>query len=299
MNCVNGLIVKALGGFYYVKTSERVIECRARGVFRKNEITPYVGDNAVVELTDDQKGYIIDIVDRKNSLVRPPVANLDRIIMVVATKEPIPNLQILDKLIAISEYKRIEPVIVVTKNDLEKANEFIDIYKKAGFQTVSVSAVTGEGVEEIKEILSSGISAFCGNTGVGKSSLLNAIDKNLSQATAEISQKLGRGKHTTRHIELFMLDNGGYIADTPGFSSIDADKFETILKGDLENCFREFEPYIPYCQYTGCSHTKEKGCKVLEAVANGEIGKTRHESYMKMYEDAKGIKEWEKKNKNV
>lgn len=296
MDIEKGLIVKALGGFYYVKTPQKIIECRARGVFRKKDLTPYVGDNAVVELTANEKGYITEIYDRRNFLIRPPIANLDRLIMVVATKEPLPNTFVLDKLIAIAEYKKIEPIIVISKSDLKSAEELMRIYTNAGFKTVSVSTVKGEGISEIKDLLKNGINSFCGNTGVGKSSLLNAIDNRLSVETNEISQKLGRGKHTTRHVELYELDNGGYIADTPGFSAIDADRFEVILKDELQYCFREFEPYISQCKFTGCSHTKEKGCKVLEALKNGKIEKTRHDSYVKMYEEAKGIKEWEIKN---
>lgn len=299
MENVNGLIVKALGGFYYVKTSQTLLECRARGVFRKKDMTPYVGDNVTVELTDKDKGYIIDIAERKNFLIRPPVANLDRILMVTATTEPSPNFFVLDRLIAISEYKNIDPVIIITKTDLKDGSDIKNIYEKSGFTVVEVCSQTGKGVDEVRKIISTGISAFCGNTGVGKSSLLNAVDKNLSLATAEISKKLGRGRHTTRHVELFQLPEGGYIADTPGFSAIETDRFETILKEDLQYCFREFSPYISECKFTGCSHRTEKGCKVLEALEKGEIMPTRHESYVQMYEKAKEIKEWEIKGKNV
>lgn len=299
MDNVNGLIVKALGGFYYVKTADRIIECRARGLFRKKNLVPYVGDNCTVELTSEDKGYVVEIKERKNSLIRPPVANLDRLLMVVSTKEPRPNLEILDKLIAIAEYKKIEPIIIITKTDLDRNSDISEIYKKAGFTAIDVCSKTGEGVAEVKKIISQGISAFCGNTGVGKSTLLNAIDENLSIATAQISQKLGRGKHTTRHVELYPMENGGYIADTPGFSAIEAEKFDIILKDQLAYCFREFEDYIDNCKFTGCSHTAEKGCKVLEAVNEGNIAKSRHNSYVKMYEEAKGIKEWEIKGKNA
>lgn len=298
MEKVKGIIIKALGGFYYVKTPDGVLECRARGVFRKKDMTPYVGDNVTVEPTEEGKGYVVEINDRKNFLIRPPVANLDRLIMVVATTEPGPNYMILDKLIAIAEHKGIEPVIVVTKTDLQSGSEIKNIYSKAGFKVIEVCSLENKGIDEVKKILSSGISSFCGNTGVGKSSLLNAINPELAIATAEISKKLGRGKHTTRHVELYELEGGGYIADTPGFSAIETEKFEIILKDELQHCFREFEPYINQCKFTGCSHIKEKGCKVLEALENGEIMPTRHESYVKMYEEAKEIKEWELK-KNV
>ncbi len=299
MEETKGLIVKALGGFYYVKTPHSLLECRARGVFRKKDMTPYVGDNVTVELTGIDKGYVIEIDERKNYLIRPPVANLDRILMVVSTTEPAPNFFVLDRLIAISEYKNIEPVIIITKTDLQDGAFIKNTYEKSGFTVIEVCSKTGKGVEEVKKIISTGISAFCGNTGVGKSSLLNAVDENLTLATAEISKKLGRGRHTTRHVELFELSGGGYIADTPGFSAVETDRFETILKEDLQYCFREFAPYISDCKFTGCSHRTEKGCKVLEALKNEEIVKSRHDSYVQMYEKAKEIKEWEIKSKNV
>ncbi len=289
-----GLIVKATGGFYYVQTSSRIVECRARGSFRKDSLTPYVGDRVVISHTDNEKGYVTKILPRDNFLIRPPVANITRLVMIVSIKEPSPNLEVLDKLLAIAQYRDIEPVIVITKTDMADGKPLAELYRKAGFNSYTVSSQTGEGVKEVAEMLSSGISVFCGNTGAGKSSLLNAIDPELNLQTAMISKKLGRGKHTTRHVELFPMAQGGYIADTPGFSSIEVEKFDIILKDQLQYCFREFEDYIPQCQFTGCSHTKEKGCAVLEAVGNGDIATSRHKNYLTMYEDAKGIKEWEK-----
>ncbi len=297
MNEEKGLIVKATGGFYYVKTESRVVECRARGVFRKDSLTPYVGDMVMISHTDDEKGYIISILDRENFLIRPPLANIGRLVMVVSTAEPSPNFMVLDKLIAIAEYRGIEPVIVVTKNDILNGERIKEMYQKAGFESFLVSSQTGEGVQELKQALNNGISAFCGNTGAGKSSLLNAIDERLSLKTAEISKKLGRGKHTTRHVELFSMENGGYIADTPGFSAIEADKFDIILKEELAGCFREFEKHSDNCKFGDCSHTKEQGCAVLKAVQEGSVSSSRHNSYLAMYEEAKGIKQWEKNKK--
>ncbi|GAA6515137.1 ribosome small subunit-dependent GTPase A [Merdimmobilis hominis] len=291
-----GLIVRALSGFYYVKTGEgQEVECRARGLFRKQEISPCVGDRVELEETGEGKGQVVAILPRKNSLVRPPVANLDLLVLVVSSCEPLPNLLVLDKLLAIAECQNIPPAIVLTKSDLEDPSPVADIYRKVGYPVFVVSSETGEGVEEVRAFLSGKLCAFTGNTGVGKSSLLNRIDPRLSIETAQISQKLGRGRHTTRHVQLYEQPGGGYIADTPGFSAVDLERFQVILKEDLELCFPEFEPYRTKCRFTGCSHTKEKGCAVLAAVEAGEIPKSRHESYLSLYEDAKNIKEWELK----
>ena len=291
-----GLIVRALSGFYYVKTGEgQEVECRARGLFRKQEISPCVGDRVELEETGEGKGQVVAILPRKNSLVRPPVANLDLLVLVVSSCEPLPNLLVLDKLLAIAECQNIPPAIVLTKSDLEDPSPVADIYRKVGYPVFVVSSETGAGVEEVRAFLSGKLCAFTGNTGVGKSSLLNRIDPRLSIETAQISQKLGRGRHTTRHVQLYEQPGGGYIADTPGFSAVDLERFQVILKEDLELCFPEFEPYRTKCRFTGCSHTKEKGCAVLAAVEAGEIPKSRHESYLSLYEDAKNIKEWELK----
>ena len=223
------------------------------------------------------------------------MANLDLLVLVVSSCEPLPNLLVLDKLLAIAECQNIPPAIVLTKSDLEDPSPVADIYRKVGYPVFVVSSETGEGVEEVRAFLSGKLCAFTGNTGVGKSSLLNRIDPRLSIETAQISQKLGRGRHTTRHVQLYEQPGGGYIADTPGFSAVDLERFQVILKEDLELCFPEFEPYRTKCRFTGCSHTKEKGCAVLAAVEAGEIPKSRHESYLSLYEDAKNIKEWELK----
>ena len=291
-----GLIVRALSGFYYVKTGEgQEVECRARGLFRKQEISPCVGDRVELEETGEGKGQVVAILPRKNSLVRPPVANLDLLVLVVSSCEPLPNLLVLDKLLAIAECQNIPPAIVLTKSDLEDPSPVADIYRKVGYPVFVVSSETGEGVEEVRAFLSGKLCAFTGNTGVGKSSLLNRIDPRLSIETAQISQKLGRGRHTTRHVQLYEQPGGGYIADTPGFSAVDLERFQVILKEDLELCFPEFEPYRTKCRFTGCSHTKEKGGAVLAAGEAGETPKSRHESYLSLYEDAKNIKEWELK----
>lgn len=298
-NCVvklkEGIILKGIGGFYYVQTDEGVIECKPRGVMRKKRITPYVGDRVSLEITEGQMPQITEIHERKNSLIRPPVSNLDMLVMVCSICDPYPSTKILDRLIAVAEYKGIEPVIAVTKTDLdsEGAENFAKIYIDAGFKVFIISPDNDDEVNRLKETMVGKICAFSGNSGVGKSTLLNRIMPGLSLPTAQTSKKLGRGRHTTRHVELFELENKALVADTPGFSSVEIAQFDIILKDELEKCFREFAPYIGNCKFTGCSHTKEKGCAVLEAVNEGKISQSRHESYVMMYDEAKKIKEWE------
>lgn len=290
---MSGMIVKALGGFYYVDLPNGEIECRAKGAFRKEKVSPLVGDVVYVEMTDDNKGYIVEIQPRKNTLIRPPLANIDHLVLVVSTVDPLPNTVVLDKLIAICEYKQIQPVIAITKTDLKQADDIVEIYTQAGFKVYTLSTLTQQGVSVFKENLGQGITVFTGNSGVGKSSLLNALDSRFSIKTAEISQKLGRGKHTTTHTQLYKITEHAYIADTPGFSTVEVDKFEIIMPNELQHCFREFGSFLSNCQFRGCSHTCEKGCAVLEAVKQGKIHASRHTSYLGMYADSKNIKHWE------
>lgn len=291
----DGKLLKGIGGFYYVEAADAVYECKAKGIFRKNNITPLAGDNVVISINDNSENRIEEIKERKNSLLRPPVANLDQLFIVSSAVEPDINTYNIDKLTAIAEYKGIEPVIVFTKTDLsDNYKEYISVYENAGFKVICCNNKTGQGADEIKNMLTGKLSAFTGNTGVGKSSLLNCIDDRLSLATSEISKKLGRGRHTTRHTELFKI-NGGYVADTPGFSSIDFEKCEQILKDELFDCFREFENYFGQCKFSTCAHINEKGCAVCNAVEAGAVSKSRHNSYVQMYNDVKDIKEWELK----
>ncbi len=290
---MQGRILKATGGFYYVWSDGILYECRARGLFRKNGMVPLVGDWVEIEETGSQTGYVTRILARKNSLTRPPLANLDQLFLVISILDPKPNLLVLDQLIAIAEYKKIEPVLVITKTDLGDWETLAGLYRKAGFQVFCTGWEQDSDLKPLQQAMQGKISAFCGNSGVGKSSLLNRIDQRLDLSTAQTSRKLGRGRHTTRHVQLYPVEGGGYIADTPGFSSMDLERYETILKDQLQYCFREFDPYLDQCRFTGCSHTKEKGCAVLEAVAKGEISASRHESYCRLYEEAKQIKEWE------
>lgn len=292
MSKLDGIIIKGIGGFYYVEAADEIFECKARGVFRKNGIKPLAGDYVTISVNDNAENTIDEIHQRSSVFMRPPVANVDRLFIVSSVCEPKPVLLLIDRLTALAAGKGIESIVVFTKNDLENADEYIEIYKKAGIKAYSVSCLTGEGVENIKNELKGHISAFCGNSGVGKSSLLNAIDPALALKTGEISDKLGRGRHTTRHSELFKVE-GGYVADTPGFSSFEADENEMILKDDLPYAFKEFEPYLGQCKFTSCLHIKDKGCRVIEAVEAGEIPVSRHESYCAMMEEAKNIKEWE------
>ena len=288
---INGVVQKAISGFYYVKSDGILYECKARGSFRKKGFSPLCGDNVKAEI-NGKNGVITEIVGRKNSLVRPPVANIDKLFVVSSSENPAPNCLLIDRITVIAESKGIEPILVFNKNDLANLDEYRDVYIKSGFKAYSVSAFDPESLRDLKEELRSSLCVFTGNSGVGKSSLLNALFPKLSLKTGEVSEKLGRGRHTTRHVELFETD-GGIVADTPGFSSLDLQKHEIILKDDLPDLFRDFAPYIGECRFSSCSHTTEKGCAVLKAVEEGEIVKSRHDSYVAIYNDIKNIKEWE------
>lgn len=296
---LEGILMKCVGGFYYVEAADAVYECHARGIFRKQNITPLAGDKAKITLLPNGKGWLEEIGERRNSLVRPPVANLDNLVIVASITEPEPNTLVIDKMIAIAECSHIEPIIVISKSDLNDTTWMDDIYRNAGFDVYVVSSKSGEGVEDIKKRLNGKLSAFTGNSGVGKSSLLNAIDPHFQLQTGEISKKLGRGRHTTRTAELFKLKNGGYIVDTPGFSSIELERMQPMLKEDLPYYFREFIPYLGKCKFTSCSHTKEEGCAILKAVENGEIMRQRHDSYREMYDEIKDIKAWDTINEKT
>ncbi len=290
MNKLKGVITKGIGGFYYVEVANATYECKARGAFRKQRITPLVGDTVEITLNDNAENTIDRICERKNFLIRPSVANIDNLIIVVATVEPSPNFLVIDKLVAMAEYKNIEPIIVISKTDLASQQEISDVYKNTGIQVVALNR--DEDYEKIKELMCGKINAFTGNSGVGKTTLLNHLDASLNLSTGEISDKLGRGRHTTRQAQLFNVC-GGYVIDTPGFSSFDFEKIGVIKKDELCQCFREFRPYLGGCKFTSCSHTVDKGCAICEAVENGKINKTRHNNYVFMYNQAKEIKEWE------
>lgn len=292
MKTLNGTIIKGIGGFYYVEAADEIFECKARGVFRKEKLSPLVGDKVTISINENAENTIDEIIPRKNALTRPPVVNIDNLIIVVSTVEPKPSTLVIDKLIAVAEHKNIEPIIVITKSDLASAQEIFDIYTLAGFKTIIVSNETKEGVDEVKAVLKDKISALTGNSGVGKTSLLNNLDETLALKTAQISKKLGRGRHTTRQAELYRVCDG-FVVDTPGFSSFEIDKSDIILKDELAYCFRDFSDYIEKCKfYPSCTHTADKGCAVVEAVNEGKIGKSRHNSYVQLYNEVKDIKEW-------
>ncbi len=288
-NCKNGIIIKAVGGLYTIESLDGIYECKARGIFRKHNISPVVGDN--VSFTDEL--VINNIESRKNFIVRPPLANLDQLVFVISTCKPSPNLTLLDKFIAVAEYKNITPVVVITKTDLDNFDNVMNIYSNIGIKSIPVDYSNSNTVKAVEDMLKDKISAFTGNTGAGKSTLLNAVDNTLNIPTGEISEKLGRGRHTTRYSCLYKLKNGGYIADTAGFSTFETNKYDIIRKEELALCFREFAEYSGNCKFKDCSHTSEKGCAVLEAVLMGKISDSRHSSYSEMYEEAKLLKEWE------
>lgn len=290
-NILNGKILKGIGGFYYIETADAVYECKARGVFRKQKITPLVGDDVTITIRSNGENTIDSIHPRKNFLVRPPVANIEQLFILSAACNPSPNLFLIDKMTAIAINKGIEPIIVFTKSDLMDLSELEKIYKNSGLKTVCISSVTKDGIDTVKEWISGKVSAFTGNSGVGKSTLLNSISEGLNLDTGKISEKLGRGRHTTRAVELYKVCDG-YVADTPGFSSFDIEKNESVALEDIQYCFPEFQPYLGKCKFVSCSHTVDKGCAVLEALSDGKIEKTRHESYKAMYSEAKELKKW-------
>ncbi len=299
---MEGIIIKGLGGLYDILCDGETVQCRARGVFRHENITPYVGDRVVIE-----EDCIVDIVDRRNTLIRPPMANLDILFIVAAAKKPMPVTATLDKMISIADHKGIEPVVIITKNDLDpdKAKELNEIYSSIGVDVFVTDPTSdkAELLEYFKEKCRGKISAFSGASGVGKSTLLNALFPKLGLATGDVSRKIQRGKHTTRHVELYPLnelfgdkDYNGFIADTPGFSMLDPTIYDDYTVEELPYTFREFRPYLGECKYTKCTHTKEEGCAVLKAVNDKKIPQSRHQSFLELYDVLKSIPSWERKN---
>lgn len=283
-----GRILSSVGGLYTVETSTGICTCKARGVFRKRGMTPYVGD--YVNLSED--GVIAEILPRKNSVLRPAIANLDQIFFVVSSVQPSPNLELLDSFQAVATYLGIQPILLITKVDLEPAEKLRELYEKIGLPVYKIEYDKPESIEAVKTLLKGKISMMTGNSGVGKSTLLNAIAPELQLETNAISTKLGRGKHTTRTVQLYALEEG-YLADTPGFSTFEAEQYVKMEKEKIADCFPEFAPYLGSCQFSDCAHVCEKGCKIVEAVEQGEIPKSRHISYVKLYQIAKARKDWE------
>ncbi|MGL5972990.1 MAG: ribosome small subunit-dependent GTPase A [Oscillospiraceae bacterium] len=292
MEIKSGIIINSVSGFYDVLCETEVYQCKAKGVFRNNKLKPLTGDYVDIELTNESN-VICKIKDRKNSFSRPPIANLDKLFIVISTVDPLPNFLVIDKMLAISILKNVEPVIIITKTDKQDAFTLEDIYKKSGIKIIKIDYNDNLYIEEIDNLLKNKIVSFVGNSGVGKSTLLNELNANLNLKTDNTSKKLGRGKHTTRTVTLYRYKNIALLADTPGFSSLDIDKNNLISKEDLQFAFKEFEDYIGFCKYRDCSHTVEKGCKILDKVNDGEISKIRHENYVNIYRDCEKIKHWE------
>ncbi len=289
MNTVDGVIIKGIGGFYYVDTGDSIIECRARGIFRKKGFTPLVGDKVEIEINQDGKtGVVSCIHERKSVLIRPAVANVTQMVAVVAQSSPRPNTYVLDKLIASAEFAGLKVAVCFNKSDLGGDEDFVDAYVKAGFETIITSALEKTGVEVLRDFLKGEITVFAGNSGVGKSSLLNELVNSEKFETGKVSEKLERGRHTTRHSELAELPFGGYIIDTPGFSSFDVN---TIPLSELAGMFREFGAYTDCCRFPDCSHTVEPDCGVIGAVQSGKIAASRHESYRQLYREIKNLKQ--------
>lgn len=292
---MRGTIVKALSGFYYVDigTDREPVACRGRGKLRHNKITPLVGDHVEITVTAEGTGMVDEVLPRANQFQRPMVANMDQLVILASGAIPVTDPFLIDRMIALAEYKHCQPIICFNKCDLEPAEELVELYRKAGFQSFSISAQTGAGLEDLMHVLEGKISAFTGNSGVGKSSVLNALCPQFGLKVGQVSEKLGRGRHTTRHVELFRV-GGGLVADTPGFSAFDVEQMELIPKEELECTFREFHPYLDQCRFVGCAHVKERGCAVRQAVEQGNIAESRYRSYVRLYEQVKARPQWEK-----
>ena len=288
-----GVIFKALSGFFYVESYTKTVECRARGRFRLSASTPLVGDHVEFSPTEPGKGFITAVFPRKNSFIRPPIANIDKMIIVASAAIPVTDPYLIDRMTAIAQKNGCEPIICINKCDLDPAKQLYAIYRSAGFKTLRTSAETGEGLHEIQDVIRGSVCAFTGNSGVGKSSILNMIDPDFRILVGDISKKLGRGRHTTRHVELFRLPCGSIVADTPGFSAFDTQRL--AQKENLQDLFPDFEPHLGQCRFQDCVHIKEPGCSILEALEAGKIQKTRHDSYLRLYEQACKYKEWENK----
>ncbi len=289
-----GRIIRSISGFYDVRAGDQTISCRARGILRKEGNSPLTGDMVEISV-ENGKGMVERILPRRNHFVRPAVANVDALVVFAANVNPVTEPFLIDRVAAIAGDQEVPVYLCINKCDLDPALDLERIYRHAGFQVICTSAETGDGVEELRALIEGKLTAFTGNSGVGKSSILNRLCPELSLATGEVSQKLGRGKHTTRHVELYDLGKGTYVADTPGFSSFDTDMMEIILKENLQYAFTDFGAYIGKCQFHDCTHRKEPGCAVTAAIAAGEIESTRYDSYLRLYEKSNQIKQWELK----
>ena len=289
-----GRIIRSLSGFYDVQLPEGVVTCRGRGILRKEQITPLTGD--LVEITLERgKGMVETVLPRSNSFIRPAVANVDALVLFAANVNPVTEPFLIDRVAAIAGDQSVPCILCINKSDLDPAEQLQEIYRKAGFPVICTSAKTGQGIEELRQALKGKLTAFTGNSGVGKSSVLNCLCPELTLATGEVSEKLGRGRHTTRHVELYDLGEDTFVADTPGFSSFDTDQMDVILKENLQYAFPDFGPHLGGCQFRDCSHRAEPGCAVRAALERGEVQQTRYDSYLRLYEKASQVKLWELK----
>ena len=290
-----GRIEKALSGFYYVNTGGETLQCRARGKFRREGLSPLVGDWVQVRELGNGEGFVEAVEARRNQFARPAAANIDQLVILASAAIPVTEPYLIDRIASIAALKGCQVLLCLNKCDLESADELYDIYSRSAIPVLRVSAVTGQGLDALREAIRGKLSAFTGNSGVGKSSVLNALLPSLALPVGEVSKALGRGRHTTRHVELFSLGEDTYIIDTPGFSSFDTAEMDLALKQHLPDTFPEFAPYVSDCRFTGCTHTKEKGCRVLQAVKDGLIPASRHRSYVRLYDELKDVKEWQQK----
>ena len=290
-----GRIEKALSGFYYVNTGGETLQCRARGKFRREGLSPLVGDWVQVRELGNGEGFVEAVEARRNQFTRPAAANIDQMVILASAAIPVTEPYLIDRIASIAALKGCQVLLCLNKCDLDSADELYDIYSRSAIPVLRVRAVTGQGLDALREAIRGKLSAFTGNSGVGKSSVLNALLPSLALPVGEVSKALGRGRHTTRHVELFSLGEDTYIIDTPGFSSFDTAEMDLALKQHLPDTFPEFAPYVSDCRFTGCTHTKEKGCRVLQAVKDGLIPASRHRSYVRLHDELKDVKEWQQK----
>ena len=286
-----GVVIKGIGGNYDVACEGQLLRCRASAKIKHQKNLLAAGEYVELRITDDG-GYITERLPRRNGLIRPAIANIDQLVILASQAPPVTDPYLIDKVTVVALYQGIQPVILLNKSDLHDSVDLYHAYQKAGFPVLRASAVTGEGVEEVKAMLAGKISAFTGNSAIGKSSILNRIDSRFGLQVGDMSEKIARGRHTTRHVELFQLDNGGFVADTPGFSTFDAVRMEKLTKENLQQYFPEIDRFFAQCRFTDCKHIKEPGCVVREAVEQGEIAKSRYESYCMLYEEVAAQKLW-------
>lgn len=286
-----GVVIKGIGGNYDVACEGEILRCRASAKIKHQKNLLAAGEYVELRLTDDG-GYITERLPRRNGLIRPAIANIDQLVILCSQAPPVTDPYLIDKVTVVALYQGIQPIILLNKSDLHESGDLYDAYQKAGFPVVRASAVTGEGIDEITDLLAGKISAFTGNSAIGKSSILNRIDSRFGLQVGDMSEKIARGRHTTRHVELFRLDNGGLVADTPGFSTFDAVRMEKLTKENLQQYFPEIDRFFAQCRFTDCKHIKEPGCVVREAVERGEIARSRYESYRMLYEEVAAQKLW-------